>query len=172
MKALDLTGQQFERLKVIAKAEDYISPKGRACDMWLCVCTCGNSKAVRGSSLLSGLTKSCGCLQKEITKKNRETHGMRNTKLYGEWHGIKTRCMNKNAERFKDYGGRGITVCDEWKNDFQAFYDYVSKLPHFGEAGYSLDRINNDGNYEPNNVRWATRIEQANNTRRTNRKRG
>lgn len=78
---------------------------------------------------------------------------------------MKDRCGNPRNKRYEDWGGRGITVCDEWKNDFQAFYDYVSKLSHFGEAGYSLDRINNDGNYEPNNVRWATRIEQNNNKR-------
>ena len=75
------------------------------------------------------------------------------------------RCTNPNQIRFKDYGGRGIKVCDEWLNSFEAFYDHVSQLPHFGEEGYSLDRINNNGNYEPGNVRWATAAEQVKNRR-------
>lgn len=75
------------------------------------------------------------------------------------------RCFNENDKNFSNYGGRGITVCDEWRKDFVAFYEYVSKLEHFGEDGYSLDRINNDGNYEPGNVRWANRVEQGRNKR-------
>ena len=79
---------------------------------------------------------------------------------------MKDRCFNERNKRFFDWGGRGITVCDEWKNSFQAFYDHVSQLPHFGEEGYSIDRINNDENYEPGNVRWATVKEQNNNKRK------
>lgn len=92
-------------------------------------------------------------------------HGLIHHRLYRIWGCMKTRCLNPKDEHFPLYGGRGITICDEWKDDFQAFYDYVSLLPHFGEKGYSLDRINNDGNYEPDNVRWATATEQANNKR-------
>ena len=79
---------------------------------------------------------------------------------------MKNRCFNPKSLKYKDYGGRGITVCEEWRNDFIKYYEYVSKLPHFNEKGYSIDRINDNGNYEPGNVRWATAKEQANNTRR------
>ena len=93
------------------------------------------------------------------------THGMSKTSLYNAWRGMRSRCSLQTCRSYKDYGNRGIQVCEEWKNDFQAFYDYVSQLPHFGEKGYSLDRINNEGNYEPGNVKWSTSKEQANNRR-------
>lgn len=79
---------------------------------------------------------------------------------------MRNRCFKTSHKNYKDYGGRGITVCKEWNESFQAFYDYVSQLPHFGEEGYSLDRIDNDGNYEPSNVKWSTWNEQANNRRK------
>lgn len=99
-----------------------------------------------------------------------KTHGLSKTKIYRTWCGMRNRCFNTNVKCYNRYGGRGITVCDEWagSDGFKAFYDYVSKLEHFGEDGYTLDRINNNGNYEPGNVRWATVKEQARN-RRSNR---
>lgn len=165
MKALDLTGQRFGRLTAIKKTGTYISPSGAKKIQWLCKCDCGAEIVAIAADLRSGHTNSCGCYQKERTSEASKTHGMRYTAIYHVWSAMKDRCGNPRNKRYEDWGGRGITVCDEWKNDFQAFYDYVSKLPHFGEAGYSLDRINNDGNYEPNNVRWATRIEQNSNKR-------
>ena len=92
-------------------------------------------------------------------------HGHSHTKVSELWVSMNQRCFNPSNKRYPHYGMRGIRVCDEWRNSFQAFYDYVSNLPHFGEPGYSLDRINNGGNYEPGNVRWATWKEQANNKR-------
>lgn len=90
---------------------------------------------------------------------------MKSSKIYGVWQGIKYRCNNPNCSNFKNYGARGISISPLWEHDFQAFYDYVSALPHYGEEGYSIDRIDNDGNYEPGNVRWATKSQQGENTR-------
>ena len=92
---------------------------------------------------------------------------MGGSKINGVWKDMKKRCFNTNCKAFEDYGGRGITVCQEWQDSFETFYGYVSQLPHFGEPGYSLDRINNDGNYEPGNVKWSTCKEQNNNRRNT-----
>lgn len=161
-----LHGQRFGKLVVI---EEVQSVRGRS--MWSCKCDCGKITTVIGSSLRSGNTTSCGCAQKEKAaafNKSRAKHGMCHTHLHRLWLHIKDRCTNENCNSYYNYGARGITICDEWLNDFQAFFDYASHLPHYGESGYSFDRINNDGNYEPGNVRWATRKEQANN-KRTNR---
>lgn len=92
-------------------------------------------------------------------------HGYSKTAIYVTWKDVKKRCKNPKCPSYRNYGGRGIKICDEWENDFLAFYKYVSALPHYGEDGYSLDRINNDGNYEPNNLRWATKTEQSRNRR-------
>ena len=157
-KFRDLTNMKFNKLHILERAENDKFNKPQ----WKCVCECGNEIIVKSQHLINGNTKSCGCLRKiNHTKK----HNLRNTEHYSEWKGMKNRCANPNNTAFKNYGGRGITVCDEWKNDFEAFYNYVSKLPHFNEIGYTLDRINNDGNYEPNNVRWATRKQQRANQR-------
>ena len=158
MSALkDLTGQRFGRLTVIERAEN----KGEeAC--WKCRCDCNNEVFVRGSSLRKGTTKSCGCL----VEKNRIKHGMRHTPIYNTWCHIKARCLNSSNNDYKYYGGRGITMYPEWINNFQAFYDYVSKLEHYGEKGYTLDRIDNNGNYEPNNLRWADKKTQRRNQSR------
>lgn len=162
-KKIEMVGHRFGRLVVIE--EGYID--GTEC-AWVCECDCGNiTNPIRGKTLRNGRSKSCGCLSAQLAHERFTKHGQSSSPLYKVWRSIIDRCTNKNLDCFVRYGGRGITVCEEWKNNFEAFRDYVSNLPHFGEAGYSLDRINNDGNYEPGNVRWATKKEQANNKRNT-----
>ncbi len=157
----DITNQRFERLVVLSQTNRKINRNV----VWNCQCDCGNTVEVKAGDLQSGRVKSCGCLKRDTARALKTIHGMRHTKISNVWIAMKQRCFNPNCKIYKHYGGRGITVCDEWKDDFQAFYDYVSKLPHYGEPGYTLDRINNDGNYEPGNVRWATRKTQNNNRR-------
>lgn len=156
----DLTGQRFGRLMVLEKAE---TRNHRT--YWRCVCDCGNYSDVRSDALISGKTKSCGCLQKESAANLKMKHGKCNTKIYRAWDSMKDRCRNKNCNNYKNYGARGITYCDEWE-EFDNFYNWAM------ENGYSdeltLDRIDVNGNYEPSNCRWATYDEQARN-KRTNR---
>lgn len=159
--APDLVGSKFGRLSVIERNG---SSKGKEA-LWKCKCDCGGTAIVSTNDLRRGHTKSCGCLQIERTMKISTKHGMSKDNLFFSWNMMKSRCFRKSDKHFNDYGNRGITVCDEWKNSFQAFYDYVSQLQHFGEEGYSLDRINNDGNYEPGNVKWSTMTEQCRNRR-------
>lgn len=154
-----MTGQKFGRLTALYRLYNY-HKKGV---YWLCVCECGNLTEVSSLNLLSYHTTSCGCLQKEMTSKARKKHGKRHTKIYGVWQGMKRRCYNKNNPKYPIYGGRGITVCDEWNDDFQAFYNWAMSNGY--KNGLTLDRINCDGNYEPNNCRWATQQQQQRNRR-------
>lgn len=160
MKYIDLTGQKFGRLTVVE-----ISGRQNGHIMWKCVCKCGNIITVKGVHLRSGHTKSCGCYKSETAIQVHTTHGMSKKNIYSTWNGIIQRCENPNNRGFLDYGGRGITMCERWRDSFEAFYEDVSKLPHFRENGYSLNRIDNNGNYEPNNVEWTDDITQANNKR-------
>lgn len=161
MKLIDLKGKKFGKLLVICRSE-----KESKLPLWECECECGKRIDVLGCNLRTGHTQSCGCFRKKIVFARSVKHGMSNNHLFGAWNTMKQRCSNTKCQKYQSYGGRGIIVCEEWKNSFQAFYDYVSKLPHFDEKGYSLDRINNDGNYEPGNVRWATTKDQNNNRRK------
>lgn len=157
-------GDKYNRLLVIAEAER--DKYGH--NQFLCRCDCGTETTVSVYSLRNGNTKSCGCLKIEKLvdgNKGRTVHGKCKTKEHRHWLHIKERCTNPNCKGYKNYGGRGIAVAEEWANDFQSFYSHISSLPHFGEQGYSLDRIDNNGNYEPGNVRWATKAEQSNNKR-------
>lgn len=160
-KFIDLTGQKFGRLTVLERVEN----KGKR-TYWKCLCDCGNETIVWADNLRRGLQKSCGCLYAEkIAKGIHKTHGMRHTRNYKIWVKMKERCTNPNSINYHNYGGRGITMYPEWIDNFQAFYDYVSKLEHFGEEGYSLDRIDNNGDYCPDNLRWADVKTQARNKR-------
>ena len=161
-------GDVFVRLVVTGEAAKYHAPCGQIQRQVECKCDCGNVVTVRTSSLRSGLTVSCGCLQREkaaVSGRNSATHGMEGTPTYAAWCSMKQRCLNQNHEFYRHYGGRGITVCERWSTSFKNFLEDMGERP---SSDHTLDRYpNNDGNYEPGNVRWATWLQQNSNRRST-----
>lgn len=159
-KKMDLEGGKFGRLTVL----NFDSIKNKN-SYWLCACECGNQKVVAGGSLKNGISKSCGCLQRENTSKANFKHGhtSKNSPEYRSWRSMITRCEDPNNNRFEKYGGRGIKVCERWRHSFENFLEDMGKRPGLS---HSLDRIDVNGNYEPSNCRWADYSQQNINKRK------
>lgn len=149
-------GTRFNRLVVLEKNS---CVKNNAIN-YKFICDCGNIKDIGISNVANGKSKSCGCISKEIHRKLKTIHGKSKTPEYRSWCSIKERCYNKKNNRYYRYGGRGIVICDRWLNSFENFISDMGERP---SAEYSIERINNDGNYEPSNCKWATIEEQASN---------
>lgn len=170
---IDLTGQRFGRLVVLERAEDDKNKNPR----WRCRCDCGNETVVLGHHLRTGNTRSCGCFFHEKQSKLMKqlcvergikppgcvTHNSSKTRLYNIWCGMKKRCYNSASSVYEYYGGRGITVCDEWLHSFEAFRDWA--LTHGYAENLTIDRIDNDKGYSPDNCRWLTLADQQRNRR-------
>lgn len=156
-KSLNLTGKRFGRLLVLEGGE----VDEHRHDLWRCICDCKREIVVRGDNLRSGNTRSCGCLSKEV----HTPHGGSRTRLYRIWGGMKSRCYNPKHQKYPNYGGRGITICPEWLHGFKAFQEWA--LSHGYRDDLTIDRIDNDKGYSPENCRWITNLEQQHNKRKS-----
>ncbi len=153
---VDITGKKYNLLLVVERVENAKNGVSR----WKCLCDCGNYTIVRGGNLKSGAVKSCGCLN--YSSKNKK-HGMSKSSLYNIWNGMKFRCYNPKSESYKYYGGRGIKVCDDWENDAENFMEWAMSNGY--EEGLTIDRIDSDKDYCPENCRWISKGDQAKNRR-------
>lgn len=161
----DETGGRYGRLSVIEFSHSKKHKSGSVSAYWLCMCDCGETTKVRGGTLRSGKTTSCGCYQKELIGNARRTHGAYLTAEYKTHTAMKMRCYNPNNQRYPDYGGRGIKVCDRWLElDGIGFSNFLEDMGYRPE-GYSIERVDVEGDYEPSNCKWIPLVEQVNNRR-------
>lgn len=159
---IDRTGDRYGRLAVLYRDTSVGPATGGKRVRWMCKCDCGAVISKTGHELASGDTTSCGCLHREMVGDMRRSHAMTRTPTYRSWQAMKERCLNPKADNFKFYGGAGISVCERWKNSFEAFLEDMGRRPN----GMTLDRIDPCENYEPGNCRWATPPEQSYTTSR------
>lgn len=163
-KLIDISNQRFGRWMAIKPSNETGTDRGKK---WLCLCDCGTEKYVRGTDLRFGYTKSCGCLKNENIGNRRRTHGMSNTLLYEIWKSMKARCYRKTSKDYPNYGGAGIRVCDEWKEDFIAFHTWAVQNGY--KDHLTIERIDPYRNYEPSNCTWIPNDQQALNRRNSRR---